>query len=400
VVKLTIRIAPVYVESVISPPIPGEPRPQGPPPRHDVEVPDFSLAQIAKVQSTSGSNGLAIFTPDLAAEFRRALATKRRNKLPVSALAVMDVTVDCFGLTLVSRRSMLETADANASLERIVIVDVAKSIVGHTSPNSSTLWFQLHGPPQPDHRFFCDVQPSGQTGMITRSVSFAADRAHTAVVTVNNLVPGTKHRYTLRLVRASDPIGRVITQGEFRTVPANVQRLSVAFASCHLPTSPASLNRWEALARRNDHDLLFLMGDQIYGDGIEKLFPHDSWFDRYVKRYNQLWAYQPLRNALRKTPVYMTLDDHEVVDDWGTVSVPADRLEGGLRAYRVFQQAHNPGGFSAPTIDYHFSWGPAAFFPWIAAPPAAGRTAFRSSGGRSSTVCANGQIRRKRAPPT
>ncbi|MEO5698724.1 MAG: hypothetical protein ABIQ60_16510, partial [Burkholderiaceae bacterium] len=73
------------------------------------------------------------------------------------------------------------------------------------------------------------------------------------------------------------------------------------------------------------------------------------------------WAYQPVRNVLRSRPVYMALDDHEVVDDCGVSKVEAARETAGLRAYRIFQQAHNPGGFGAATLDYSFTSGPAAF---------------------------------------
>ena len=69
-----------------------------------------------------------------------------------------------------------------------------------------------------------------------------------------------------------------------------------------------------------------------------------------------------MRRVLRSRPTYMALDDHEVVDDWGTENVDAVREAAGVRAYRVFQQAHNPGGFGATRLDYGFRRGPAAFY--------------------------------------
>ncbi|MDX1980421.1 MAG: hypothetical protein SFV51_09140, partial [Bryobacteraceae bacterium] len=147
-------------------------------------------------------------------------------------------------------------------------------------------------------------------GALTRILPVSPDpgRANTAVVNVDGLTAGTGHTYVLRMRRVAETGGgRVIARGSFITAAvagsAASQRLSIAFGSCHLPTSASSLNRWwRVLANRDDYDLLFLIGDQIYGDGIEKIFPNDTWFQRYVKRYNQLWAYQPVRDVLRKTP--------------------------------------------------------------------------------------------------
>src|SRR5262249_38467943 len=90
----------------------------------------------------------------------------------------------------------------------------------------------------------------------------------------------------------------------------------------------------------------------------------NNWRDRYIARYNQLFAYQPMRDALRSRPTYMILDDHDIKDDWGIdgADISPEQISDGIEVYRSFQHAHNPGGYSAPHFDYHFRRGRAAFY--------------------------------------
>jgi hypothetical protein len=366
-VTLVVRVAPIFEARVVVEPGEGDPpRPPGPPETEVQEVPDLTLAETVTLALVTGADGSAHFSADLSSAFEIARRKRKQGKQAVGATALIDAQVNFFGLILLSRRALAETGP-DADIRRNIIVDPAKSIVGHTTADSALLWFEIHGAPAAAHTFTCEVIAEGGLPR-TFPLTPNAQRANTAAVAVAGLTPGTRHRYNLRMRRAGDSEpGRIIARGAFRTAPAagsaESQRLSIAFGSCHLPTNAlATVNRWRVLAARNDYDLLFLIGDQIYGDGIEKIFPHDDWLQRYIKRYNQLWAYQPVRNVLRNTPVYMTLDDHEITDDWGVVSIPPDRLAAGLEAYRIFQQAHNPGGVDAPFIDYHFRRGPIAFY--------------------------------------
>ena len=121
------------------------------------------------------------------------------------------------------------------------------------------------------------------------------------------------------------------------------------------------MERWRALAGRDDYDLLLLTGDQIYEYGIERKWPAASWFERYYRRYHQLRVYRLMRQILRRTPTYMILDDHEVMDDYGSSVGDQDRIADALRAYRIFQHTKNPNGPLGP-FDFTFRRGPVAFF--------------------------------------
>ena len=210
------------------------------------------------------------------------------------------------------------------------------------------------------------------------------------MIRVTGLDPATQYRYALRrtvAVPGGEPrAGRELTAGEFVTVSdeRDARRIAFAFASCHSPirhgdlsegievVSRESPERWARLATlsRSQFDMLILMGDQIYADGIETNFPEDPWFTKFAKRYHQQWEYREVRRVLASRPTYMILDDHEVRDEYGTEEEFDDTnaeltetiTREGLRAYRAFQHSHNPEGPDGPPFHYHFRRGPAAFF--------------------------------------
>lgn len=349
--------------TVEPPPGPGGPRHPVPrPPPDTITVIEFDDARAVDVtaQGVTDAQGRAALSLSLEAAFAQVRALRRDDQPPDAVEAQLAAGVDVHGLGLPARYRFEKIDQPSADLQFVLVADLARSIVGDTSATHTTLWFQLHAAPAAGDRLVCVVRPAGAA---ERRVGLALDatRALTAVARVDGLSAATLHAYELRLVKP-DGHEYTLTRGRVRTLEANPQRLTIVFASCHLPDAPPSLNRWHALAARDDIDLAFMIGDQIYGDGIERVFPGNSWPERYERRYAQLWNYQPVRDVMRTRPMYMALDDHEIVDDWGVVPVDAEREAAGLRAYRVFQHAHNPVGFGAGFFDYSFRRGPAAFF--------------------------------------
>lgn len=397
--QLRVRVAGQWMVRVQVPPIEGAPHPHGPPEFVEELRPDFARAVTVEGRGTTGPDGRALIELSLDAAVAAVRRQRKGGKPPVSLAFDQSLSADAFGVSLPwSPRVQAVGLGPDATIDRTLVIDVAKSIVGDTSAVHTTLWFQLHGAPAVGDRHVCELRTVGSNQPARRlALRFDAARAQTATTVFLGLQPATRYGYLLIAVRA-DNSEHVLTQGRLRTLPADPQRLSLAFGSCHLPSGPAALGRWQTLSRRDDHDLLFLIGDQIYGDGIEKQFADtDSWLERYIRRYNQLWAYQPMRDAMRSRPTYMSLDDHEVVDDWGTdrpKSEPAKsefeaRERDGVEAYRIFQQAHNPGGYGATRFDYHYRRGPAAFY----------FTDSRSARGRSAAypVMGSAQLNRMRA---
>lgn len=365
----------------------GVPRPQGPPPSVVFTDFDDSRAIAVQAQARTNAQGRADVALNLSSAFAQAQALRRDDLPPVAIVAELSASADVFGMALAADYRFRRVETPDGTVDVVLIADAARSIVGDTSSEHTTLWFQLSAAAPRESRLVCVLRPKSAAAGADRRVElvFDPDRDHTATTVLRGLAAATPHFYELRLALANGT-EHVLTRGSVRTLPANPQRLTIAFASCHRPNRPAALDRWAALAAREDVDLGFLMGDQIYGDDIEKQFPALSWNERYERRYRQLWAYQPVRNVLRSRPTFMTLDDHEVVDDWGVEPVDEDREAAGLRAYRIFQQAHNPGGFGATTLDYSFTLGPAAFMV----------TDSRSARGKDTTFPVMGRAQHQR----
>ena len=341
--------------------------------------------------------------------------------------AVLSFDVDCAGLRRSSVLTFLARLHEPADIRQDIALDFAKVIVGHTTPSSTKLWFRLHGSVPAGYSCYCqiyqltfspqakvlktlpmgldpdkkaksvlivdDLLPRTMDAVLRQTLPFEfdpldpdhTDLGRSALLVVNNLEPATRYAFTLLLRSEAEADGartaRTLAKGEFATAPADSDRLSFVFGSCHRPidiTLPKDvgdpLERWKALSMRRDYDLMLLIGDQIYGDKVKRYWFSDNWFTRYVKRYDQLWTYWPMREVLRRTPTYMVLDDHEVKDDWGVVPVQAvdddegkgkdfiaeARLAGALQAYRLFQHSHNPG--RPDQLFYSFRRGPASFF--------------------------------------
>jgi hypothetical protein len=378
----------------------------------EVELLDEDVQASPLVRSTSAADGRCSFEFDLKALFARQRALGTRHGKAPRVYATCRAIVTCAGL----RSAVTEIITApDGVVEKPLSLDFAKSIVGDTSTDTALLWFCRHGRIDPGEAYVCEIfelagaAPSGTPvvragirptlatarslkpavigaalrGALRRSklvktlpVNFDAGRAQTAVVSVEGLRPNTAYRYVLRLQREAaqpDPggRGRSLSTGQFRTFAPNQTKIRLILGSCHTPFSGGNLNRWIALAERNDYDLALLVGDQIYEYGLEHLLrvkpgvaTADDWYEAYVRRYTQYWVDRPMREVLRRTPTYMTWDDHEIMDDWGDVELASQnrvRFNGADRAYRVFQQAHNPGGRDGPR-HYAFTTGKVAFF--------------------------------------
>ncbi|MEN9866247.1 MAG: hypothetical protein RL748_1837, partial [Pseudomonadota bacterium] len=138
--------------------------------------------------------------------------------------------------------------------------------------------------------------------------------------------------------------------------------LVLAFGSCQYPVGlmdrPVAQASIERLAHRlrllPPHvqdpatlkpELLLLLGDQIYSDATAGLLDPSRADARYLRPHEDWLRMPPLREVMRKIPVYCMLDDHEIIDNWSPLRAHAKswHMTQGRKYYRQFQpRVSNP----------------------------------------------------------
>lgn len=225
---------------------------------------------------------------------------------------------------------------------------------------------------------------------------------------IKKLKPETVYYYALSLTNKK-PAKKEFKSFKTFPKPGQIRSFRFAFGSCFRPDGK---NSGEAFRHITEHqkDLAFLLmlGDQIYADewkhnGIGRVAITR---DDYRRVYSYVWSDPDLRNLLANMPVFMTLDDHEVDNDWHWEDkarehavvpwytrlvrwlggrpieerrIPRQRIRGAFRAYWEHQGIHAPkmllpmerekesGDFNlmeedAGSLAYTFYYGAAAFF--------------------------------------
>jgi phosphodiesterase/alkaline phosphatase D-like protein len=234
---------------------------------------------------------------------------------------------------------------------------------------------------------------------------------YAGVAVVSGLQPDRRYYYSLTL-EDTPPRLRLTNYPSFTTVPVpgTASSFSFAFGSCFRPASPEGGRIFSTIDRMRESEglrFILLLGDQIYADayqynGIKRVACS---LQDYRDVYESTWSRPPFRALLQNLPAYMTLDDHEVDDDWrwadarrrqgilpiwdrlerwihgrppNECRLSLQRIQAALQAYWEHQGMHSPGLEIPPQLDafgkyalhpedpgslaHSFTFGAAAFF--------------------------------------
>lgn len=97
--------------------------------------------------------------------------------------------------------------------------------------------------------------------------------------------------------------------------------------------------------------LVIMCGDQIYADTYHKAIPIGlaDTHAEFTERYQQAFGSFNMRRLLRHVPTYMTLDDHEIEDNWtqDRIRAPNKKMLFNLAigAYMSYQWSHSPRNY-------------------------------------------------------
>lgn len=195
---------------------------------------------------------------------------------------------------------------------------------GEVSSQSVVLWARGNRPGQLNFTLFASNAPN--TPLHTTSVEVTTISDLTGKVTIASLTPGRSYNYQVSLT--SDQQTSQPRQGQFHTPAEDNSPFSFVFSSCLGGQGYCrdKENGWlifEAMLA-NQPDFFLLTGDSIYADtactgdtivpGAEG--PYNS-LDGFRTRYRYQLEDSHYANFLAQTPVYVTWDDHEIINDFG-----------------------------------------------------------------------------------
>ena len=250
------------------------------------------------------------------------------------------------------------------------------AIVGHTTPTSSRLWFRAGKPGKYYILYFdggnessCEwfeqhkvlswdedtVVAAKEKGIFVKDAGQVDnwDSDTIFVVDIALLQETTFYHYALYSIDDKRIILGHNRDYGFRTPSSEPGKFSFGLYSCHMPykfckltkktTVLDGINIWKDFyntlrdnASSNNMDFVIAGGDQVYVDGVKSLniWEHlnqvmrkeggevlpdveimKSW---YRKIYRGYWGFDHVRRVFSSFPTYMTWDDHELLNGWGS----------------------------------------------------------------------------------
>jgi alkaline phosphatase D len=268
--------------------------------------------------------------------------------------------------------------------------------VGAVGPRSVRLWMRSDRPGTLTlHWWPAGEQHAGWQGDIC--IPKGNDHDNTCSVQVPEDFPSAPPLLPLRSYRFCVTFradGGCIGEGEFETAPERPEdtpgRFALAVMSCNQPftdrgvftkQSDQMLRVAYRCLQTHNTKLVFTVGDQMYADNPPPLSLLDAAHFAtvappgrmrlhhctpaevrrlYQRRYRHFWS-SPAWQALHASfPCYPILDDHEIVDNWGTKpahQTPEWRAvgEGARAAYVDYQGSRVLPGGGKPPESFHYT---------------------------------------------
>ncbi len=100
--------------------------------------------------------------------------------------------------------------------------------------------------------------------------------------------------------------------------------------------------------RRRPVNFTLMVGDQIYADMFNRIpIGLADTYEEFQERYHSAFGSRNMREFLRRVPTYMTLDDHEIEDNWTMDHINKDKRKRvlfnlAIGAYMSYQWSHGP----------------------------------------------------------
>ena len=248
---------------------------------------------------------------------------------------------------------------------------MARLIIGHVTDTTASIWVRS-GARYP----FAHLNVSSATNSFNQTIQLEERHGFTGAFSFTHLSNSTLYTVEVEFssAKTSPPSLRYSfghCTGTFRTFPANGIRSPFTFllGSCNLhslgPIANPDRAFEELLLRSNEASAEFMIhcGDQIYYDIPNPLQPPDV--DKYREKYLDAWAdSRPTRRFLTQLPHYMTMDDHEITDNFDNDKTHNAKQfrDTAMAVYREFVHIRQPNSYGRQALYYSFTRGHVEFF--------------------------------------
>lgn len=246
----------------------------------------------------------------------------------------------------------------NAGL-RISPVLTHGGLLGAVTDSSIKVWARADRPAalKVQYKLQNQAWPAATT---SAGVSLTTAEDFTGVITRTGLTADTTYDYRLLL----DDVVQPDSQATFRTLKAQGVSGTFSFAiggDTNFTKNPFSI--FNSILKKNP-DFMILLGDQIYSDNpvdIVKEVPGHlpDLKAAYRRKYKENWAETHMKAFMKRIPMFMILDDHEIDNNWhGEQGYYID----AMTAYDEYQGKHNPASRAAGKKYYSFRVGEVDFY--------------------------------------
>lgn len=244
-------------------------------------------------------------------------------------------------------------------------------ILGGLSHNSAKVWARADAPAQ--MHVWLAARPDASDAQYLGAADLPAKDGHAGILPITGLKPETRYFYAVSLQKKRPPQNEFHAFTTFPKAGAK-KTFSFAFGSCFRAPKEGggeALDRLRGCVEEEQLRFGLMIGDQIYADAAEfnGLGRVAVTLDEYRQVYAHNWSHPAMQKLLPSLPLFMTLDDHEVDDDWhwrdpsrqwGDISIlqkvtrllarrpPQERhlfearIRAALKAYEEHQAIHAP----------------------------------------------------------
>lgn len=218
-------------------------------------------------------------------------------------------------------------------------------MVGHTTHNSSTIWYYAGEGSTVELRY----GKAGTPGSELQKLNMAPRPQHnfTSLANLEKLQPKTDYQYEVWVD------GTKAGEGNFSTAPIPYQPVDYdyLFASCTSFAVSKDQKAWDAILEQ-DYDFQMFHGDNVYANNTT----HDVLWGYHMEQR----SIPNFAEVLTQAPTYATWDDHDFGPNDSDGSEPGK--EESLRLFKNVWSNPSYGEADNPGVYYTYMWGDVQYF--------------------------------------